>query len=167
MEKSKGRTQKEESRDASFSNQLGFTYIELVLSMFLTLVMVPAIFFCFFQFVSEGKKIMENERNQMNWLSCYMWMHKEIKRAQNFRTDKETLLFELPTGETVRYRWDQGRIVRQIQKRPHQSFQGYTVLLQQVKAFRFIPDQSGVLISFTFHNDYVVRTYIQGRIENK
>lgn len=135
--------------------------------MFLKLVMIPVIFFCLFQFVSEGKKLMEHERSQMNWLSCYMWMQKEVKRGQRFRTDKEALLFDLPTGETIRYRWDDGRIVRQIQKHKSQSFQGYTVLLQQVKAFRFFPYQSGVLMAFTFHNDYTVHTFIQGRIESK
>lgn len=136
------------------------------MSMFILLVLIPVIFFCMTQFVMESKQIMEHERYQMDWLSCKLWMQNEIKTGKHFRIDHESLLFDLPTGETVRYRWDRGRIVRQVQKSKDQPFQGYMILLQQVKAFRFYPRQAGVWMAFTFQNDYSVRTFIQGRGES-
>lgn len=165
MEKSERRTQNRACRNPSVSGQLGFTYIELVIAMFLLMMIVPVIFFCFIQLVTEGQKIMDQERYQMNWLSCYIWMQRELKNGQHFRVDQEALLFEMPSGDLVRYHWDRGRIVRQVRKRKSKSFQGYTVLLQDVRAYRLFPYQSGVLMAFTFPNDYTVRTFIRGRIE--
>lgn len=136
-----------------------------MISMFILLIMIPALFFCFIHLVSDSQKTMQHERFQMNWLSAYLWMQREIKQGVNFRMERETLLFDLPTGETVKYRWDQGRIVRQIRQRENEPFKGYTVLLEEIKAYRFFPYRSGVLLAFTFSNDYSVRTFIRGRIE--
>lgn len=163
MEKPKRRRQEPSYPNASLSSQLGFTYLELVMSMFLILVFVPVIFFSLSHFVMDSQKIMEQERYQMDWLTCAVWIQNEIKKGQRFRVHNEALYFELPTGETIRYFWDRGRIVRQVREQKHQAFRGYTILLQQVKAFRFYPQQSGVWIAFTFQNDYSVRTFIQGR----
>ena len=135
--------------------------------MFLTLVMVPAIFFCFFQFVSEGKKIMENERNQMNWLSCYMWMHKEIKRAQNFRTDKETLLLECPPEKRFGIAGIRTGVCTTNSKTSSSVVSGIYGFIATSQSVSVHPRPVGSSYIFTFHNDYVVRTYIQGRIENK
>lgn len=119
------------------------------------------------QFVMDSQKLMEHERVQMDWLSCALWMQNEIKKGRHFRLQREALLFELPTGETIRYQWDRGRIVRQVRQDQQSSFQGYMVMLQHVKAFRFYPQSTGVWVAFTFQNNYTVRTFIRGRYERQ
>lgn len=111
---------------------------------------------------------MNEQRLQMEWLSCYTWMQKEIKQGVHFRTQGEALLFDLPTGETVRYQWKDGKMIRQVKSATEPNFQGYTLLLQHVKAFRLIPKNHGVWVAFTLQDSrksqFHVQTYIHGRI---
>lgn len=138
------------------------------MSLFILLIMFPAIFFYFLSLVTDGQKVMDDQRLQMEWLTCYTWMQKEIKQGIHFRTKDEALLFDLPTGETIRYQWKAGKIIRQVKSPAEADFRGYTLLLQHVEAFRFIPKNDGVLVAFSLQdvrkNRLNVQTYIHGRI---
>lgn len=170
MERQRRKIQESGDPNSSVYTEQGFTYLELTISLFILLVMIPAIFFCFITLVTESKKIMNEQRLQMEWISCYIRMQKELKKGKNFRISNESLVFDLPTGETIRYRWEKQKLVRDVKRDSiHSSFQGYTLLLHHVEAFRFVSDQSGVLIAFTLRDQnkttFSVRTYIRGRTE--
>lgn len=141
----------------------------MTVTLFIVLLIIPAIFFCLVSLLGDSQKIMSSQRLQLNWLSCHAWMQKEIKQGSQFRTEQEALLFELPTQETVRYRYEKGRVVREVKKPADQNFRGYTVLLQHVDGFRFVPYRQGVLVAFTLQDlrkaSFSVQTYIGGRRE--
>jgi hypothetical protein len=131
--------------------------------------MLPAIFFCLLNLVTDGQKLMGGQRLQMEWLTCYTWMQKEIKQGNHFRTVNEALLFEMPNGDTVRYQWQRQNLVRAVRKPNRAQFQGHTLLLPHIVSFRFLPMPSGVMIGFTLMDEsrerFSVRAFLSGRTQ--
>jgi competence protein ComGF len=127
---------------------------------------LPVFFFATQVLRQEVEKQIVEQRLRGEYLSFLSFAQRELKTGTQFRTDQGALLFELSTGETVRYEQKSSQIIRQVKQVDSPRFQGHTILLQYVDQVFFTPDAQGVTITVHLKNKKVVskmETYIAAR----
>ncbi|RAL25920.1 hypothetical protein DL897_07540 [Thermoflavimicrobium daqui] len=144
----------------------GFTYIELIISLSIGLLLIPAFYFCAQLLEKEVKQMMGQARLSMEYQQFLHDFQDEVKQGTNFRTVQGALLFDLPTGDTVRYELKKRQIIRSIKKEDEVRFQGRTILLSHVYFVLFKPERSGVSLEIGLQNwyaDFEMKIFIYGR----
>ncbi|PTX65026.1 hypothetical protein C8P63_101250 [Melghirimyces profundicolus] len=95
-------------------------------------------------------------------------VREDIQRGRNFRLSPEGwLLFDLPSGETVRYKQHRRRVIRSVRPPGHTAFRGTTVLVHHVYFISFEPRRDGVGIELgmqNWHGDYDRKFFVGGRL---
>lgn len=160
----KNRTEK--AGHPSLRSERGAIYLEAILSLMMISMVIPVFFFAAQLLRQEVDKQIEEQRLRGEYLTFLSFAQRELKTANQFRVQQGALLFELPTGETVRYEQKKGQIVRQRKQVDSPHFQGHTVLLQYVDQVFFTPDQQGVAMTIYLKKKKVVaimETYITAR----
>lgn len=149
----------------------GFTYAELAVALSLVVLLIPVVFSLGHMVEAEMKKAMGREQLQEEASAFVSDARDELRRGYHFRLSPEGwLLFELPTGETIRYKHDNRRVIRSVRKPGETRFSGTTVLLQDVYYAGFYPDEEGVWLDLGLQNWYAdlnVKTYVRGRVGNR
>lgn len=165
-------TKKDECQNPPLSSapvdEQGFTYIELVLSLSALVLMLPALFFAVQTLEKEFKKMMGQERLQMEYLAFNAWVQDELRQGNHFRLQGGALLFDLPTGETVRYEVKKRQVIRSVKAKGESRFKGTTIILRHVYFIAFIPGEKEVAIDIglqNWHASLDLRVTIAGRTE--
>ncbi|SFJ07158.1 Putative Competence protein ComGF [Thermoflavimicrobium dichotomicum] len=102
----------------------------------------------------------------MEYRAFLSYVQNEVKQGAHFRTENGALLFELPSGETIRYEQKNRQVIRRVKKANEKHFKGTMILLQHVYLILFIPDKSGVLLDVGLQSwsaDLEMKIYIHGR----
>ncbi|MBA4493272.1 hypothetical protein ACFO25_06640 [Paenactinomyces guangxiensis] len=149
-------------------NDRGFTYIELVISLSLLVLLLPALFFSARTLETEIKKLVSHHRLQMEYIAFVTSVQAEIRQGRGFRTDEGALLFDLPTGETIRYKWQKRQVVRSVKKKGETAFKGMTVLANHVYFITFVPGRDKVMIDIGLQNwnaNLDMSVAVAGRVE--
>ncbi|SEN06514.1 hypothetical protein [Lihuaxuella thermophila] len=150
------KTKKDECQNPPFPsapvNEQGFTYIELVLSFFVLVLLLPALFFAVHTLEKELKKMMGQERLQMEYLAFHAWVQDELRQGSRFRLQGGAMLFDLPTGETVRYEVKKRQVIRSVKAKGETTFKGMTIILRHVYFIAFVPGKKEVVIDVGLQN---------------
>lgn len=95
-------------------------------------------------------------------------VRNDLRRGENFRlTSTGWLLFDLPEGETIRYKHQKRRIIRSVRPPGASRFQGTTILLEDVYFIGFDPGSDGVRIELglqNWHGDWDATFFVRGRL---
>lgn len=120
---------------------------------------------------SGSNRIIGHQQLAMEAEGFLSDVRDEIRQGSDFRLSSQHWLeFDLPSGETVRYRLDQRRIIRSLRAADGTQFQGTTILLHDVYYFACVPDEEGVEMEVglqNWHTDLSVKTYIRGRVDKE
>lgn len=150
------------------TEERGFTYVELAVALSLAVLLIPVVFSLGHMLEAEMKKGMGRQQLQEEASAFLSDARDELRRGFRFRLSPEGwLLFDLPTGEIVRYKHDRRRVIRGVRKPGESRFSGTTVLLQEVYYAGFYPDGDGVWLDLGMQNWYAdlkVKTYVRGRV---
>lgn len=141
--------------------------MELAVVLIIVSILIPAVFSVQYGLESQLKKGFYRHQLQAEAQQFNADVRDEIRQGINFRlSEKGWLLFELPSGETVRYKQDKRRLLRGIRSDQGEKFQGVTVLLQDAYWVGFEPDDEGVWVEIglqNWHSDLKIRRYYRGR----
>lgn len=133
--------------------------------------LIPAVFSLGHMLEAEMKKAVGRQQLQEEASAFLSDARDELRRGVHFRLSPGGwLLFDLPTGETIRYKHDRRRVIRGVRKPGETRFSGTTVLLHDVYYAGFYPDGEGVWLDLglqNWHTDISVKTYIRGRVRNR
>ncbi|MEW9033601.1 MAG: hypothetical protein AB2404_12905, partial [Planifilum fimeticola] len=153
------------------TGEQGFTYVELAVVLSLVVLLIPVVFSVGHMVEAEMKEGIGRQQLQEEVSAFVSDVRDELRRGSHFRLSPEGwLLFDLPTGETIRYKHDRRRVIRSVRKPGETRFSGTTVLLQEVYYAGFYPDQDGVWLDLGLQNWYAdlnVKTYVRGRVKNR
>ncbi|GAA5344647.1 hypothetical protein CLV97_105124 [Planifilum fimeticola] len=153
------------------TGEQGFTYVELAVALSLVVLLVPVVFSLGHMVEAEMKEGIGRQQLQEEASAFVSDVRDELRRGSHFRLSPEGwLLFDLPTGETIRYKHDRRRVIRSVRKPGETRFSGTTVLLQEVYFAGFYPDKHGVWLDLGLQNWYAdlnVKTYVRGRVKNR
>ncbi|SFS80063.1 hypothetical protein SAMN05444972_10819 [Marininema halotolerans] len=145
----------------------GFTYVEIAIVMTILTLLIPAIFSFEYGLERQLKKGFYRQQLGAEIQQFVADVRDEIRQGQDFRLSNEGwLLFDLPSGETVRYKQDKRRLLRGVRSKEGSGYQGTTILLQDAYWIGFEPDQDGVWFEVglqNWHSDLKVRRYFRGR----
>ena len=126
-------------------SEAGFTYVELAVALSLVVVLIPAVMTLGLVVQSGSNRIIGHQQLAMEAEGFLSDVRDEIRQGSDFRLSSQHWLeFDLPSGETVRYRLDQRRIIRSLRAADGTQFQGTTILLHDVYYFACVPDEEGV-----------------------
>ncbi len=147
----------------------GFTYVELAVALSLVVLLVPAVMSLGLLIESGTKQIIGRQQLMMEAEAFLADLRNEVRQGNGFRLSGENWLeFDLPSGETVRYRLDKRRIIRSLRGADEAQFRGTTILLQDVYLFTCVPDKEGVEIEIGLQNwesDITLQTYLRSRVD--
>jgi hypothetical protein len=136
----------------------------------LLIVMIPAL--TTFQWVMEsrGKRMMDRQGLQAEADVFTADVRDDLRQGTNFRLSKQGwLLFDLPTGETVRYKEKARRLIRSVRAPGESRFKGTTVMLQDVYFVSFQPTNEGVWLDIglqNWHSDLDMKVFVRGRVDS-
>jgi hypothetical protein len=138
------------SNDISLSNfvqqEQGFTYVEIVISLAILVVILPSLLFVANTYQHELKRLSRQHRLQMEYTHFMMFVQNELKQGSDFRGEGGNLVFRRSSGDTIRYEWKEQQVVRSVQKKGSSVFQGRTILAYHVDSVAFVPSVDGVMI---------------------
>ncbi len=147
----------------------GFSYVELAVALSLLVILIPAVMSFGLLMESNTKQMIGRQQLMMEAEAFLADLRNEVRQGTNFRLSKENWLeFDLPSGETVRYRLDKRRIIRSLRGVDEAQFRGTTILLHDVYLFNCVPDHKGVEIEIGLQNwesDITLQTYLRSRID--
>ncbi|MFC4076622.1 pilus assembly FimT family protein [Salinithrix halophila] len=159
---------KKRSVPAVSSCQGGFTYVELAVVMAVLVILIPVIFSLEYVMEKELKKGFYRHQLQAEVAQFTADVRNEVRRGRRFRLSSEGwLLFDLPSGDTVRYKQYRRRLIRSIRPSSERKFRGTTIVLQNVYFSGFEPDREGVWVETrlqNWHSDLSIRRYFRGRV---
>ncbi|MFS8513963.1 MAG: hypothetical protein LOD87_09615, partial [Planifilum fulgidum] len=115
------------------TGERGFTYVELAVTLSLVVLLIPVVLSLGDAVEAGMKEGMGRIQLQEEASAFVSDVRDELRRGSRFRLSPEgELLFDLPTGETIRYKQDRRRVIRSVRKPGETRFSGTTVLLQEV-----------------------------------
>lgn len=148
-------------------SEAGFTYVEFSVVLLLLLLFVPIVMGISFHLEKGMKAAFWEQQLQMELSAFASDVRDEIRAGTHHRLTKEGwLLMDMPTGETIRYKHDQRRIIRSVRPRGETRFHGTTILAHDVYWVSFFPDHTGVHVEIGLQNWYGDREaqfYFRGR----
>ena len=108
----------------------GFSYVELAVALSLLVILIPAVMSFGLLMESNTKQMIGRQQLMMEAEAFLADLRNEVRQGTNFRLSKENWLeFDLPSGETVRYRLDKRRIIRSLRGVDEAQFRGTTICL--------------------------------------
>lgn len=147
----------------------GFTYIELLVTFSLTVLILASILTLSGELVREGEHNADQIVLQREASALHFLLLNEMKQGYDFRVMGGDLYFHLDTTQVVKLEHRQSQLARLISKwgRP---YEGYVLLSRHVESVQFQPDmdRQGVVISVEFRKGEATatfRTYWRSRIE--
>lgn len=147
----------------------GFTYVELAVVLSLLLLIIPVVLAVSLDLEQALKQLIAEQELRSEAEAFATDIQKDVQRGNHFRLSPEGwLLFDFPTGETLRYRHDRRRVIRSVKKPGHSAFRGTTVLLHNVYFISFHPHRGGVSIDLgmqNWHGDVEREFFIRGRLD--
>jgi hypothetical protein len=139
----------------TLNRQAGFTYVEMVVTTALWMLMLPILFTLAFTLESSLKKQIGREQLQMEANVFVSDIRDEIRRAVRVRSGTEgDLWLDRPDGSIVRYQLKKRRVIRDVRHPGKRSFSGTTVLLHEVYFLSFVPVEDGVKVEVGLQNWY-------------
>ncbi|MFC7442256.1 hypothetical protein [Laceyella putida] len=144
----------------------GYTYIELMITFMLLLILLPVIFFVAHTFESNLKKMVGRQELQLEYMAFRPLVERDIAQATNFIAEDGMLVLICPDGKAVRYAAKKRQVIRQVKEAGAGQFTGTTVVLRHVYFMGFYPEEHGVQLDIGLQNwlaDLDMKIFIGGR----
>jgi hypothetical protein len=147
-------------------DEQGFTYIEMVISLTILIAIIPTLFFVGNTYHDELKHLSGQYRLQKEYIHWMLFVQNELKQGSAFHNEGTALVFDLPSGDAIRYEWKDRQVLRSVKKKGTSSFQGRTILAYHVDKIAFVPSGNGVHLDICLQNRdarFALRTTIMAR----
>lgn len=151
-------------------NRHGFTYVELLVTFSLTMLLFASFFVWSGQIIDQGEQnedqlILQREASAMHFL-----LLNEMKQGYNFQVIEGELYFQLDAAQTIRLRALNNQLTRAMRDGSYGSFKGSIVLARNVEQVIFSPNGRGVGMRVIFKKGdatLTYHTYWHSRIEQE
>lgn len=147
----------------------GFTYIELLVTFSLTVLILASVLTLSSELVREGEHNADQIVLQREASALHFLLLNEMKQGYDFRVLGGDLYFRLDASQAVKLEHRQSQLARLISKRGG-PYEGYILLSRYVEAIHFQPDADhmGVAVTAQFRKgeaEAMLRTHWRSRIE--
>lgn len=145
--------------------------MELAVVLSLLALLIPVILGVSLELESGMKKMMGEQQLHSAAETFAADVRDDLRRGKDFRlSPKGWLLFDLPSGDTIRYKQDRRRVIRSVRQAGKPRFRGTTILLEDVYFIGFEPREGGVRIELgmqNWHGDFETELFVRGRVEEE
>ncbi|GGA31537.1 hypothetical protein GCM10007416_00060 [Kroppenstedtia guangzhouensis] len=142
--------------------------MELAVVLSLLALLIPVVLGVNLELERSFKKTMAEQQLHSAAETFIADVRDELRRGENFRLSPTGwLIFDLPEGETIRYKHQRRRVIRSVRGPGTSRFQGATILLEDVYFIGFDPGPDGVRIDLglqNWHGDLDTTFFVRGRL---
>ncbi|WP_124727764.1 hypothetical protein [Staphylospora marina] len=133
-------------------DEKGYTYVEVIISLSVLVLLIPSLFLATRTFEGEIGKQAGRQRLEAEVLSFVPLLEQDVKRASHFRKEGEALVIGFPDGSSVRYEHRNRRLIRSVKEPTDSSFGGTMIVLDNVYFAAWMPDDRGVEVELGLQN---------------
>jgi hypothetical protein len=131
-------------RDVAVKSSNGFTYIELLISFSLTVLILATVVPVIGAITREAEQNVDHVVLQREASALHFLLLNEMKQGYHFRVMGGDLYFQLDDARTVQLEHRQGQLGRRLSKRGAQGpFEGYILLSRHIDHIDYHLDEDG------------------------
>lgn len=132
--------------DVSTGREGGFTYVEMLTSLFIFLLLLGPILLWYEVIRSEGEKRTEQMKilDDLSYIEEYL--ENEVNGATAIHVLPSSLDLASNEGNIIRYYEKNNKLIRTVRKHGESSFRGTTILSDKVDSFQPVKKQEGVFL---------------------
>ncbi|MBD1371219.1 ComGF family competence protein [Hazenella sp. IB182357] len=152
----------------SLTDESGYTYIEVVLSLFIFTLCTPILLSLLYYFTQAGTELPLKQM-QMGARDTFLSIvEQDVKEAQSLQVNQDRLQMQLLNNDWIQYKKKHNQLIRQVKHPQNDHFSGHMIVLNAVQDHQFILDEKGVLITIRMEGDlkeHTMVTYLAKRRE--
>ncbi|MFD1436014.1 hypothetical protein ACFQ5F_14025 [Kroppenstedtia eburnea] len=142
--------------------------MELAVVLSLLALLIPVVLGVSLELERGLKKMVAEQQLHSAAETFIADVRDDLRRGENFRLSSTGwLLFDLPEGETIRYKHQRRRVIRSVRPPGASRFKGTTILLDDVYFIGFDPGSDGVRFDLglqNWHGDLDTTFFVRGRV---